>query len=45
MKGKRIFSKIFSKKCHIAVDAPKPWAYNPAIERERRRFWRPTNSL
>ena len=21
------------------------WAYNAAIERERRRFWRPTNSL
>ena len=28
-----------------AVDGLKVWAYNPAIERERRRFWRPTNSL
>jgi hypothetical protein len=28
-----------------SVDALKVWAYNPAIERERRRFWRPTNSL
>ncbi|WP_147324506.1 hypothetical protein [Shinella sp. WSJ-2] len=28
-----------------SVDGLKVWAYNPAIERERRRFWRPTNSL
>ena len=28
-----------------SVDGLRVWAYNPAIERERRRFWRPTNSL
>ncbi|MDO6124959.1 hypothetical protein GB928_027630, partial [Shinella curvata] len=36
---------IFSFFMKSAVDAQNEWAYNPAIERERRRFWRPTNSL
>ena len=30
MKGKRIFSKIFSKKCHTAVDGSESGAYNAA---------------
>jgi hypothetical protein len=39
---------LFSFFCDFmksGVDGSKVWAYNPAIERERRRFWRPTNSL
>ena len=36
---------IFSIFMKSSVDGLRVWAYNPAIERERRRFWRPTNSL
>jgi hypothetical protein len=41
----RAARSFFKKMSHALLTVGDWWAYKPAIERERRRFWRLLNSL